>query len=156
MYYTVAYTEPRTFLRYDSNRVIIYPNENVVDNYQPTQKNADEPTPSPYKAYVYTGEEVDGGFIVECADPTDYHELANAIIRTSIQCLMSLLYSVITGLTMMLMRRNGSLIVSLPMLLQLRQNNGSECLYNFICYKCFQYGMQLSAVFYFSPINIFL
>lgn len=82
MYYTVAYTEPRTFLRYDFNRVIIYPNENVVDNYQPTQKNADEPTPSPYKAYVYTGEEVDGGFIVECADPTDYHELANAIIRT--------------------------------------------------------------------------
>lgn len=81
MTYTAVYQQPRTLLRYDSERVIIYPDERVEDNFQP-EKTADNEAPSPFKAYIYTGEERDGGFIVPCSDPTDHHEVANAIIRT--------------------------------------------------------------------------
>lgn len=82
MSYTAAYRQPRTFLRYDASHVIIYPDERVIDDYQPEKTVSGEAESEPFKAYVYTGEERDGGFIVPCADASDYHEMANAIIRT--------------------------------------------------------------------------
>ena len=116
MTYTAVYQQPRTLLRYDSERVIIYPDERVEDNYQP-EKTADNDAPSPYKAYIYTGEERDGGFIVPCADPTDHHEVANAIIRTR--------YTVSDELALMLMLRSGKRIARLLMPLLQRQKSGS-------------------------------
>lgn len=80
--YTSVSNSPRTFLKYDEGRVIVYPDERIVDDYQPDDSSADEQSVEPFKAYIYTGEERDGGFIRDCPDPSDYHDMANAIIRT--------------------------------------------------------------------------
>lgn len=82
MTFTAVYTQPRTFLRYDAERCIIYPNERIEENYTPNSSIADYDNKEPFKAYIYTGEEKDGGYIVQCDDHNDYHQLANAIIRT--------------------------------------------------------------------------
>lgn len=80
--YSAVYNAPRTFLQYAAGRVIVYPDERVVDDYQPEKSASEESAPAPFKAYIYTGEERDGGFIRECPDSSDYHDMANAIIRT--------------------------------------------------------------------------
>ncbi len=79
--YTAVSMQQRTFNIYDAEHVIIYPNEEIDDNYQ-FESMGDKEKPKPTKVYIYTGEERDGGYIVQCADPTDCHELTNAIIRT--------------------------------------------------------------------------
>ena len=78
--FTAVYPQPKTFLKYDAGRIIVYPNETVIENYTPESHDNEEP--EPFTAYQYEGCESDGGFIVECDDPTDYHSVANAIVRT--------------------------------------------------------------------------
>lgn len=80
--FKAVYKQPRTFFQYDQGRIILYPHETVIENYIPEKKEGQEETPEPYTGYQYEGEEADGGFIRECADPTDIHDVANAIIRT--------------------------------------------------------------------------
>lgn len=67
-------------MQYDAGRVIIYPDETIIDDYQPEGPDG-EPLPA-RRAYQYEGTERDGGYIVECKDITNVHEVANAIIRT--------------------------------------------------------------------------
>jgi len=78
--FTAVYLQPKTFLKYDAGRIIVYPNETVIENYTPESHDNEEP--EPFTAYQYEGCESDGGFIVECDDTTDYHSVANAIVRT--------------------------------------------------------------------------
>ena len=78
--FTAVYPQPKTFLKYDAGRIIVYPNETVIENYTP--ESHDNEKPEPFTAYQYEGCESDGGFIVECDDTTDSHSVANAIVRT--------------------------------------------------------------------------
>lgn len=80
--FKAVYTAPRTFEKYDHGRVILYPNETVIENYQPEKMEGQDEEPPAYTGYQYEGEETDGGYIRDCSDPTDLHELANAIVRT--------------------------------------------------------------------------
>ena len=77
-----VYREQRSIMKYDDGRAILYPNETVIENYQPAREEGAEKDPPTYTAYQYEGEESDGGYIRECADITDLHAVANAIMRT--------------------------------------------------------------------------
>ena len=77
-----VYREQRTIMKYDEGRVMLYPNETVIENYQPKKQEGAENAPAPFKAYQYEGEENDGGYIRECPDITNLHDVANAIMRT--------------------------------------------------------------------------
>lgn len=80
--FTAVYPQPKTFLKYDAGHIIVYPNETVIENYTPAPTMEQQEEVEPFTAYQYEGTERDGGFIVECDDPTDYHSVANAIVRT--------------------------------------------------------------------------
>ena len=69
-------------MKYDEGRVMLYPNETVIENYQLEKQEGAENAPAPFKAYQYEGEENDGGYIRECPDITNLHDVANAIMRT--------------------------------------------------------------------------
>jgi hypothetical protein len=75
-----VYREPRTLLRYDARHAIVYPDETIINDYKPDSGGVEEQ--EPFKGYQYEGTERDGGYIVECVDVNDIHEVANAIIRT--------------------------------------------------------------------------
>lgn len=76
------YPEQKSFLKYDSSHIIGYLNEEIVENFIPQgSPEGEDPEPWPV-AYKYTGTETDGGTIMECRDPEDYGEVANAIIRS--------------------------------------------------------------------------
>ena len=78
-----VYQQPRTYQRYDEEHIIGYLNEEVLNNYQPTQQSEGEEMPEPWPtAYAYTGTETDGGTVMECKNQSDYGEVANAIIRS--------------------------------------------------------------------------
>lgn len=77
-----VYMKPRTFLKYDDGRIILYPNETVIENYQPEAEEGSESKPDAFTGYQYEGEEPDGGYIRECAEMTSEHDIANAIVRT--------------------------------------------------------------------------
>lgn len=77
-----VYLKQRTFEKYDEGRIILYPNETVIENYQPETPEGSDSKPEMCTAYQYEGEEPDGGYIRECGDPTNYHDVANAIMRT--------------------------------------------------------------------------
>lgn len=80
-----VYQERRTYQRYDAAHIIGYLNEEVLENYVPTNSQGEnsEDVPEPWPtAYAYTGTESDGGTVMACEKQDDYGELANAIIRT--------------------------------------------------------------------------
>lgn len=77
--YSAMYTERRTFLKYDTNQIIVYLNERIIENYLP--EDAQEDT-EPKTMYEYTGTEKDGGTLAPAIDTTDVGEMANALIRT--------------------------------------------------------------------------
>ena len=77
-----VYREQRSIMRYDDDRAILYPNETVIENYQPEKQEGAETAPPAITGYQYEGEEADGGYIRDCADITDLHAVANAIMRT--------------------------------------------------------------------------
>lgn len=80
--FKAVYTAPRTFEKYGKGKIMLYPNETVIEDYQPEKQEGQEEEPPAYTGYQYEGEELNGGYIRECSDPTDLHELANAIVRT--------------------------------------------------------------------------
>jgi hypothetical protein len=73
------YKEPRTYMVYDGSHIIGYLNEEIVEDYLPEEHQEDEQA---YTAYKYTGTEADGGTVMPCDNPSDYGEVANAIIRS--------------------------------------------------------------------------
>lgn len=75
------YREQKTMEKWQDGYIIGYLNEEVVENYQPEAAEGEE-TPEPFTAYAYTGELEDGGTVMPCDDRTDYHQVANAIIRS--------------------------------------------------------------------------
>jgi hypothetical protein len=77
--YTAYYPERKTFLRYDSARVMVYLNEEVIEDYLP--ENAPEGQ-EPYTAYAYTGTEKDGGTLIEATE-IDRDAMVNGIIRSA-------------------------------------------------------------------------
>ena len=80
-----VYQQRRTYQRYDEAHIIGYLNEEVIENYVPTdsQRGESEESPEPWPtAYAYTGTESDGGTIMPCEKQDDYGEVANAIIRS--------------------------------------------------------------------------
>lgn len=79
-----VYREPRTFEQYNSAKglICLYPNETVIENYTPEKEEGSSSEPKPFTGYQYEGEEPDGGYIRECPDPTNLHDVANAIVRT--------------------------------------------------------------------------
>lgn len=83
--YTQTYTSPKTFLKYDGNRYMVYLNEVVIPDYvEPHyyEYSADDDfEPTPVTGYQYTGSERDGGTLIECQSPTR-NELINGIIRS--------------------------------------------------------------------------
>lgn len=80
--FTAVYIDPKTFAKYDEGRIILYPDETVLEGYKRQKREGEDEEPEPITAYQYEGEETDGGYIRECADPSDLHDVANAIIRT--------------------------------------------------------------------------
>ncbi len=75
------YQERRTFLKWDDEHVLVYLNEEEVENHTlEANREGEEPIVWP-KAYKYRGHMPDGGCLVPCKDPSDYGQLANAIIR---------------------------------------------------------------------------
>ena len=45
-----VYREQRTIMKYDEGRVMLYPNETVIENYQPEKQEGAENAPAPFKA----------------------------------------------------------------------------------------------------------
>jgi hypothetical protein len=85
------YSERRTLQRYDSQHVIAYLNEEVLEDYTPqsSESAAGETavTPDTGTYYAYSGTEADGGTIIEAlltGRPTaaDRDTLINGVIRT--------------------------------------------------------------------------
>ncbi len=83
--YNQTYTSPKTYLKYDSNRYMVYLNEVIIPDYvEPSymEYSADDDyQPTPVTGYQYTGSERDGGTLIECKSPTR-NELINGIIRS--------------------------------------------------------------------------
>ena len=73
-----VYPLPKTFSRYDNERVMVYLNEQKVEGYVPD--NAPEGT-KPISGYTYTGTEPDGGTLIYAMDESR-DELINGIIRS--------------------------------------------------------------------------
>lgn len=78
---TKIYTKPRTLLKWDEGHIIGYLGEKIIEEYVPESIEGEE-KPEPCTGYSYTGTQLDGGTIMECADPTSRNELVNAIIRS--------------------------------------------------------------------------
>lgn len=76
-----VYREPRTYEKYDSNHIIGYLNETVIEDYQPEVAEGQSAV-EPYTGYQYEGQLTDGGTIMECSDSTNRGEIVNAIIRS--------------------------------------------------------------------------
>lgn len=77
----VVYREPRTFLQYDSQHIIGYLGEEVIEDFQPETEEGQDPI-EPYTGYQYEGPETDGGTIMECSKPDNRGEVINAVIRS--------------------------------------------------------------------------
>lgn len=69
-------------VRWSDNEILAYLNEEIVKNYLPKDNEMFEEEQKPYDAYCYTGELLDGGTILPCKNMADYHEVANAIVRS--------------------------------------------------------------------------
>ena len=76
-----VYREPRTNEKYDSNHIIGYINETVIEDYQPEVSDGQSAV-EPYTGYQYEGPGTDGGTVMECSNPNDRGEIVNAIIRS--------------------------------------------------------------------------
>lgn len=80
-----TYTERRTLLRYDDSHVLVYLNEETIDDYvsesATTEATDEAETPKPVTGYCYTGDMPDGGTLIE-ATSTDRDTLINGIIRS--------------------------------------------------------------------------
>lgn len=77
----VVYTDgPRSFEKYDDTHYMVYLNEEVIPDYTPEARD-DQPTPAPITAYAYSGEENNGGTLIETTS-CDRDSLINGIIRT--------------------------------------------------------------------------
>lgn len=74
------YREPKTMEKWQDGFILGYLNEEVVESYNPEAAEGEEV--KPFKAYAYTGQLPDGGTVMPCNDRTDYHQVANAIIRS--------------------------------------------------------------------------
>jgi len=72
------YKTPKTMLQYDIEHLIVYLNEEVVENYVPEEGNENQ---DPFTAYFYEGPEKDGGTIIEAAE-SDRDSIINGIIRS--------------------------------------------------------------------------
>ncbi len=77
----VVYREPRTYEKYDSQHIIGFLDEQIVENYQP-ETSEGQKLIEPYTGYQYEGLEASGGTIMECTKPDDRGEVVNAIIRS--------------------------------------------------------------------------
>lgn len=70
-------------VRWSDKEILAYLNEEIVKNYQPEGNGMDgEKQSEPYDAFCYTGDLRDGGTILPCEDMANYHDVANAIIRS--------------------------------------------------------------------------
>ena len=76
---SATYAEKKTFFPFGDNQIIGFLNEEVVENWK--QDNAPEDAPA-ITGYKYTGPRKDGGTLLPCEDPSDYGDLANAIVRS--------------------------------------------------------------------------
>jgi hypothetical protein len=76
--YRSIYLEQREWTRYDDNRILAYLNEEVVDDFIPT----DAPTDFAARTgYAYTGTMSDGGTLIDASD-NSRNVMINGIIRT--------------------------------------------------------------------------
>lgn len=74
------YFQPKTFVKYDNTRYIVYLNEEVLEDYIPESMEGQKPL-SPVTAYAYSGTVKDGGTLIE-ASSADRDSLINGIIRS--------------------------------------------------------------------------
>lgn len=75
------YTDgPRSFEKYDDTRYMVYLNEEVITDYVPESRD-DQPSPAPITAYAYSGDESNGGTLIETTS-CDRDSLINGIIRS--------------------------------------------------------------------------
>lgn len=72
------YKTPKTMLQYDIEHLIVYLNEEVVENYVPEEGDENQ---DPFTAYFYEGTEKDGGTIIEASE-SDRDSIINGIIRS--------------------------------------------------------------------------
>lgn len=77
---SAIYAEPKSFFPFGKGQIIGFFDEEVIENWN--QDNTLENAPA-ITGYKYSGTREDGGTILDCADPSDYGELTNAIIRRS-------------------------------------------------------------------------
>ena len=71
---------PRSFEKYDDTHYMVYLNEEVIQDYTPETRDG-QPTPAPTTAYAYSGEDNNGGTLIEVVS-CDRDSLINGIIRT--------------------------------------------------------------------------
>lgn len=74
-----TYLQPKTCNQFDATHVLVYLNEEVIDNYVPEDApEGFEPT----TGYAYSGEMPDGGTLI-MADANNRDSLINGIIRAT-------------------------------------------------------------------------
>ena len=76
---TVIYPEKKTFFPFGEDMILGFLGETEVPNWK--QPGTEEDTPA-ITGYAYTGPRSDGGTLMPCADPSNYGDVANAIIRS--------------------------------------------------------------------------
>ena len=72
--FTVVYPRRMRFSQYDGTHFLVYLNETPAD-YKPEEDS------EPVSGFAYTGDQRDGGTLIEC-DAFDRDKLINGIIRT--------------------------------------------------------------------------
>lgn len=79
-----VYQERRKYEKYDSEHYMLYLNEEIAEYIPPVAMPSDlsdiAPVLAPVSGYSYTGEEVDGGTLIEAKEAT-YNAFVNGLIR---------------------------------------------------------------------------
>lgn len=73
------YLQPKTYSQFDANHVLVYLNEEVIENYVPEDAPEDF---KPMTGYAYSGDMPDGGTLIE-ADANNRDSMINGILRSS-------------------------------------------------------------------------
>lgn len=74
----VVYTERKVYNKYDNNHYMLYLNEEILPEYIPECSNEEQGEPT--TGYAYTGNQADGGTLIEATEDS-YEQFVSGLIR---------------------------------------------------------------------------
>ena len=81
MKHRIVHTEKKTYNKYDTDHYLLYLGEEILDNYIPGDIPEDSELKSlPITGYAYTGDQPDGGTLIQANEST-YEAFVDGLIR---------------------------------------------------------------------------